>query len=54
MVFFTEYKIQKSKKIGITNLLGNITTKDHSHKGGWAKLLKCQLVNEGYSKHGEK
>lgn len=49
MVFFTDYNVHKNSCIGITNLLGNITTKEHSHKGGWAKLLKCQLINEGYT-----
>tara|TARA_R110000868_G_C10973188_1_gene771580 strand:+ start:101977 stop:103017 length:1041 start_codon:yes stop_codon:yes gene_type:complete len=48
MVFFTDFNLSKDFTIGITNLLGNITTKDHSHKGGWAKLLCCQLINEGY------
>lgn len=48
MTFFTDFKVPKYAKIGITNLLGNITTKPHSHKGGWAKLLRCQLINEGY------
>lgn len=37
-----------SRKIGITGLLSNITTKPGSHKGGWARLLACQLRNEGY------
>lgn len=46
--YFTDSKVSKTCKIGITNLLSNITTKDHSHKGGWTKLLKCQLINEGY------
>lgn len=48
MKFFTDYDIHKNSCIGITNLLTNITTKDHSHKGGWAKLLRCQLIEEGY------
>lgn len=38
----------KNIKIGITNLLSNITTRDGSHKGGWARLLKCQITNMGY------
>jgi hypothetical protein len=49
MKFFTDFNIDKNAKICITNLLGNITTKPHSHKGGWAKLLRCQLINEGYN-----
>lgn len=49
MIFFEDFEVDKSAKICITNLLSNITTKDHSHKGGWSKLLKCQLVNEGYT-----
>lgn len=41
-----QYPTLKSNlRIGITNLLSNITTKEDSHKGGWAKLLKCQLNN---------
>ena len=49
MIYFTSLETDKSKSIGITNLLSNITTKDHSHKGGWTKLLKCQLINAGYN-----
>ena len=49
MKYFVELEEDKSKRIGITNLLSNITQKDHSHKGGWTKLLKCQLTNAGYS-----
>lgn len=49
MKFFIDCNIPKDHSIGITNLLINITTKDHSHKGGWAKLLKCQLINTGYT-----
>lgn len=49
MIFFNDFQIDKNLKIGITSLLSNITTKAHSHKGGWTKLLKCQLNNLGYS-----
>lgn len=49
MVFFSDYNIDKNQKIGITHLLSNITTREGSHKGGWARLLKCQLVNLGYT-----
>ena len=49
MIYFTDLATDKSKSIGITNLLSNITTKDHSHKGGWTKLLRCQLINSGYN-----
>jgi hypothetical protein len=48
MKFFTDFNVPKDSKIGITNLLSNITTKPGSHKGGWARLLKCQLLNAGY------
>lgn len=48
MRYFTASDIPNTVKIGITGLLSNITTKDHSHKGGWTKLLKCQLQKEGY------
>lgn len=45
---FDDYKVLSSKKIGITSLLSNITQRDGSHKGGWTRLLKCQLQNLGY------
>ena len=48
MKFFVDFKVPLNHRIGITNLLGNITTKPDSHKGGWARLLRCQLINEGY------
>lgn len=48
-MFFEHYNIDKTQKIGITHLLSNITTRDGSHKGGWTRLLKCQLNNLGYS-----
>ena len=48
MKYFTDLESDKNIKIGITNLLSNITQKPHSHKGGWTKLLKCQLINAGY------
>lgn len=48
MIYFKDLEADKSKKIGITSLLSNITQKDHSHKGGWTKLLRCQLLNAGY------
>lgn len=47
-MFFTDHNIELSSKIGITSLLSNITTREGSHKGGWARLLKCQLLNAGY------
>ncbi len=47
--FFTNLNVDKSSKIGITSLLSNITTKPDSHKGGWARLLKCQLNVAGYA-----
>ena len=48
-MFFEHYNISTEKSIAITGLLSNITTRPDSHKGGWARLLKCQLVNLGYS-----
>lgn len=48
MIFFEDFQIPKDKSIGITNLLSNITTRPGSHKGGWTRLLKCQLKNAGY------
>lgn len=47
-MFFEHYQIDKQSKIGITHLLSNITTREGSHKGGWTRLLKCQLFNIGY------
>lgn len=49
MRFFEDHKVPTESKIGITNLLSNITTRPGSHKGGWARLLKCQLLNKGYN-----
>lgn len=48
MSFFEDFNVDLREKIGITNLLSNITTREGSHKGGWARLLKCQLTNLGY------
>jgi len=48
-MIFEHYNIDKTQKIGITHLLSNITTREGSHKGGWTRLLKCQLNNLGYS-----
>ncbi len=48
MTFFESFNLSKDSKIAITNLLSNITTRPGSHKGGWARLLKCQLKNIGY------
>ncbi len=48
-MFFENYQIDKQSKIGITHLLSNITTREGSHKGGWTRLLKCQLANLGYN-----
>ena len=48
MRFFEDFKeVSNQDSIGITNLLSNITTREGSHKGGWARLLKCQLENLG-------
>jgi hypothetical protein len=49
MRFFEDYQIDKQSKIGITHLLSNITTREGSHKGGWTRLLKCQLTNLGFT-----
>lgn len=48
MRFFEDFKeVTSEHSIGITSLLSNITTREGSHKGGWARLLKCQLENLG-------
>jgi hypothetical protein len=49
-MFFTDFNICKTKSIGITNLLSNITMRPGSHKGGWARLLKCQLKHIGHAR----
>lgn len=49
MKFLEEKNLDKSSSIGITNLLSNITTREGSHKGGWSRLLKCQLKNSGFN-----
>lgn len=49
MRYFSDHTLPYDCKIGITNLLSNITTREGSHKGGWARLLKCQLVNLKFS-----
>lgn len=48
-MFFENFNVSKDETIGITHLLSNITTREGSHKGGWARLLKCQLKNMGYN-----
>ena len=47
--YFTDFNVPKNVPIGITSILSNITSKPHSHKGGWTKVLRCQLINEGYT-----
>ncbi len=49
MNYFTDFNVSKESKIGITNVLSNITQKLDSHKGGWTKILRCQLLSEGYA-----
>lgn len=49
MIFLEDLGLDKTKKIGITSLLSNITQKPGSHKGGWTRLLKCQLANAGFN-----
>ncbi len=49
MKFFEDFNIPKNATIGITGLISNITTRQDSHKGGWSRLLKCQLENLNYS-----
>ena len=48
MKYFLDFNVDKNYKIGITSLLSRITTKPDSHKGGWTRLLKCQLEGSGY------
>lgn len=48
MKFFEEAQLSNLNSIGITSLLSNITTREGSHKGGWSRLLKCQLKNLGF------
>lgn len=50
MRFFEDFStVKNDMSIGITNLLSNVTTREGSHKGGWARLLKCQLQNLGHT-----
>ncbi len=49
MTYFTDHDIPNTISIGITNVLTNITQKPDSHKGGWAKILRCQLQKEGFN-----
>lgn len=48
MTFLEDSKLNTSRRVGITSLLSNITQKPGSHKGGWTRLLKCQLRNMGF------
>lgn len=48
MIYFRDFNIPTNVTIGITHLLSNITTRPDSHKGGWTRLLKCQLNHCGY------
>lgn len=50
VMFFSDLNVDKSQPVALTNLLSNITTRDGSHKGGWTRLLKCQLENMGFKK----
>lgn len=49
MRFFEWHSEPRTNKIAITGLLSNITTKPSSHKGGWTRILKCQLESIGYT-----
>lgn len=49
MRFFSWHQEPREHKIAITGLLSNITTKPSSHKGGWTRILKCQLEQLGYN-----
>lgn len=50
MIFFTDFYGNEDKimKIGIDNLIGNITTRPDSHKGGWTRLTLAQLKDAGF------
>lgn len=48
--FLSDLYMDKTQPVALTNLLSSITTRDGSHKGGWTRLLKCQLENIGFSK----
>lgn len=48
VAFLNAQNLDKTQPIALTNLLSNITTRPGSHKGGWTRLLKCQLHNMGF------
>lgn len=52
MIFLSElYQNMEDRskmKVGIDNLIGNITTRPDSHKGGWTRLTAAQLKSAGF------
>jgi len=50
MKFFTTLpkSLDSDSVIAVTGLLSDITSKPDSHKGGYARILMCQLRNAGY------
>lgn len=48
MNFFTDFESDKSIKIGISPLVGNISRKIHSHKAAWSHMIMSKLQNAGF------
>jgi hypothetical protein len=47
--FFTELEPNRNIKIGISPLVGKVSNKLYSHKGGWPVMLCDQLKHAGYN-----
>jgi hypothetical protein len=48
LVFFTDLEQDKDIRIGICPLVGRVSNKLYSHKGGWTAMIKDQLIAAGY------
>jgi hypothetical protein len=48
LTFFTDVESNKSIKIGISTIVGRISTQISSHKAGWAAMIRDQLIEAGY------
>lgn len=48
MKYFTDYKVHKQAKIGITNPIRRIAQTKNSHAAAWPALIKAQLHFAGY------
>lgn len=48
LTFFTDLEPNRNIKIGISPLVGKVSNKLYSHKGGWPVMLCDQLKHAGY------